>query len=93
MSVFMLMEIIPFIVVFIFIVVIIIVSAKHSKNSTKIQDRAENIFDSILSNNVFNTKGQEKEEESVCEYCGTVVSSDKKKCPNCSANITKKKRQ
>lgn len=90
MSVFMLMEIIMFIVVFVFI--IIVVSARHAKSSTKIQDKAENIFDSILSNNAFNATEQKKEEESICEYCGTVVSSDIKKCPNCSANITKKKR-
>lgn len=91
MSVFMLMEIIPFIVVFVFII-IIVVSARHAKSSTKIQDKAENIFDSILSNNAFNATEQKKEEEFICEYCGTVVSSDIKKCPNCSANITKKKR-
>ena len=85
-----------FFVVFTIITISIIKAAKNKnlfvnmdeqfkdlkQNATKISQR---IFNPELIDEIKNEK------HSTCEYCGSSVDYNVKKCPNCSANIKTKK--
>ena len=60
---------------------------------SKIEDFSENIFNTVKQEFFGETieKKDDKQEDIYCEYCGSLMSGDAKKCPNCSASVKKKK--
>ena len=91
MFIFLLFEIVPFIIVFAAIVTIVVRASKSINKSAKKTGNSLPDFKSELSNandpNSFVNSNQDL--SNYCEYCGSKYERVKKRCPSCGARAQK----
>jgi len=83
--IFLIFEILPFIVV---PIIIITFAVRAQKNKKDITNNSEDFKNTISNANDSNSYGNSISEESLdmyCAYCGSKFSKIKKSCPNCGA--------